>query len=294
MINFGYKFTTALWNDPIEVIHNGVNLTFTLTELIRNTADFTSDLTVGKLYLSPEEYKQRIDRFCAIIEPLQGITARDCGHFIGQLLADIIATKGLSTAYVFLKEIEILEKAGESAATVARIFKKGFDTHLADNPVVITAEGIVLKMSNGMKDVDGVGKEIITDSAKLIEAVSKGTIDRVVFNNLKSIGNNIWQSPRGLIYGYDKKFGNTLNHTLAHMTPNSLKKTHTVFSIPKDKIVQLIDDAWMLKGEPLPSDPFAYIIDMKKCIGTRGETAIKIIVKKPGTCEILTAYPIII
>ena len=84
------------------------------------------------------------------MEPLQNVTARDCACFTGRLLADILFTKGLGTAYVFLKEIDLLEKTGEAAATVARIFKKGFDTHLADNPVVITAEGIVLKMSNDL------------------------------------------------------------------------------------------------------------------------------------------------
>jgi len=165
------KSGTALLNAPIGVIHNGMTTTFTLTELIRNTADFTSDLTVGRLYLSPEEYKQRTDAFCAMMEPLQGVTGNQYAVFIGQFLADIVFLDGLGTAYTFLKEIDALEKLGKSAAAVSRIFKKGFDTHLADNPVVITAEGIVLKMSNGMKDFNKGPREIINSSKALLESI---------------------------------------------------------------------------------------------------------------------------
>lgn len=165
------KGGSALWNDPIAVLNKGITTTFTLVDLIRNTADFTSDLTVGRLYLSAEEYKQRTDAFCAMIEPLKGVTAEQYFHLAGQLAADIWFFKGLGTAYNFLKEIDALEKLGESTAIVARTFKKGFDTHLADNPVVITTEGIVLKMSNGMKDFNKGPREIINNSKALLESV---------------------------------------------------------------------------------------------------------------------------
>jgi len=163
------KGGTALWNDPITTIDNGIISVFTLTELIRKTSDFTSDLLVGKLYLSPEEYKQRTDAFCAMIKPLQGVTAEHCVYFLAQVAADVVFYKGLGSTYGFLKEIDVLGKLGESAAVVARTFKKGFDTHLADNPVVITAEGIVLKMSNGMKDFNKGPREIINSTKTLLE-----------------------------------------------------------------------------------------------------------------------------
>src|SRR5690606_22469841 len=140
------KSGTALWTDPLTAIHNGITTTFTLTELIRNTANFTSDLIVGKLYLSSEEYKQRTDTFCAMIKPLQGITAEHCVDFVAQVTADVLFFKGLGNAYTFLQEIDVLEKLGELAAVVTRTFKKGFDTHLADNPIMVTAEGVTIKM----------------------------------------------------------------------------------------------------------------------------------------------------
>ena len=99
------KSGIPLWTDPLTAIHNGITTTFTLTELIRNTANFTSDLTVGKLYLSSEEYKQRTDAFCAMMEPLQGITAEHCVDFVAQVTADVLFFKGLGNAYTFLQEI---------------------------------------------------------------------------------------------------------------------------------------------------------------------------------------------
>jgi hypothetical protein len=40
----------------------------------------------------------------------------------------------------------------------------------------------------------------------------------------------------------------------------------------------------------LPNDPGAYVVSMGRTIGTAGETNIKIIVR-PGTNQIITAYP---
>ncbi|HJZ22969.1 MAG TPA: EndoU domain-containing protein, partial [Candidatus Babeliales bacterium] len=173
------KGGTALLNDPITAIHNGITTTFTLTELIRNTADFTSDLTVGKLYLSPEEYKQRTDTFCTMMGPLQGATADHCFKFVGQLAADVFATKGFGIAYTFLKEVDALEKLGKSAAAVSRIFKKGFDTHLANHPIMVTAEGIAFHMSNDLKNIGGAAKEIINSSRALIDSMTHGILAKV-------------------------------------------------------------------------------------------------------------------
>ena len=111
---------------------------------------------------------------------------------------------------------------------------------------------------------------------------------------LLPFGVDAWKSPGGIIYGYDRKFGNALNHILSHMTSNPTKINHTVFSISKDQIVALIDEAWAMRGNHLVVDPRAHIIDMKRVIGTKGETAIRIIVRESGASEIITAYPVII
>ena len=51
-------------------------------------------------------------------------------------------------------------------------FKKGFDTHLADNPIVVTAEGITIKISDAMHNINnsGKGSTIIKSTKDLFES----------------------------------------------------------------------------------------------------------------------------
>ncbi len=128
--------------------------------------------------------------------------------------------------------------------------------------------------------------------SKQVTALRNEPFITTEFQKLKLIGDNEWQSPGNLIYGCDKKFGNNFHHVLSHTVPNPAKELHTVFSVSKDKIVELIDEAWALKENPLVSDPVVYIVNMKRAIGTNGETAIRIVVKKAETAEIKTAYPV--
>ena len=113
------------------------------------------------------------------MKPLQGVTAEHCVDFVAQVTADVIFFKGLGNAYTFLKEIDALGKLGESASAVARTFKKGFDTHLADNPILVTTEGVALQMSNDLKNVGGAAKEIITDSRAFIDSMTHGILAKV-------------------------------------------------------------------------------------------------------------------
>lgn len=69
------------------------------------------------------------------------------------------------------------------------------------------------------------------------------------------------------------------------------ERRRTFFNVQKNELIELIDEAWLSKGSPLNFDAGAYVINMRRTIGTNGETTIKIIVK-PGTAEIKTAYPI--
>ncbi|WP_258958836.1 hypothetical protein, partial [Bacillus wiedmannii] len=59
----------------------------------------------------------------------------------------------------------------------------------------------------------------------------------------------------------------------------------------KTNVLELLDQAWLKKGSPLPNDPSAYIIPMGKVVGTEGETAIRLVVQR-GTNKVITAYPV--
>jgi hypothetical protein len=98
-------------------------------------------------------------------------------------------------------------------------------------------------------------------------------------------------SPRGLNYGNKSPTESRIQHVLAHGKPDLSKPKHTVFKVPEGKILATVDEAWHMKGSPVPGDPGKYEIPMGRVIGTAGETTIRIIVR-PGTNEIITAYPI--
>ena len=79
---------------------------------------------------------------------------------------------------------------------------------------------------------------------------------------------------------------------LAHTKPDPKKPIHSVFNVDKGKILDLVDQAWSKRKKEVPGEPGAFIISMKKAVGTNGERRIKIVVE-PGTDKVVTAYPII-
>lgn len=250
-------------------------------EFVINTARFTSDTVSGIYYLTPEErsqrmsdYWQKAEAFYKVIEP--HLTAENIVDVAATIAADVVFLNGVSAVGTFFKEIDAIGKISHEAKIIAQGFKSAIEEH----PAFATAEGLVLKMSDG-----------IEDASRTIKTAYNLIIDTKICSNLKSIGENVWQSPAGLIYKPDKKFGNRINHVLAHAKPNPTKNCHTIFNVPESEILKLIDEAWLTKGEPLKSDLGVYIVDMKKSIGLNGESAIRI-VTIPGTSEILTAYPV--
>ena len=101
-----------------------------------------------------------------------------------------------------------------------------------------------------------------------------------------------WTSQAGLVYGQGSIHGNRVKHVLDHLVANPNKTSHSLFNVKRNQLIGLIDQAWLRKGNAVPGDPGAYLIDMGRVIGTAGEQYIKLIVK-PGTKRIITAYPII-
>jgi predicted phosphoribosyltransferase len=112
-----------------------------------------------------------------------------------------------------------------------------------------------------------------------------------VGGKLTAIGRSTWRSTSGLIYGPDKLFGNRVQHVLAHAIPDATKPLHSVFSVGRKEILSLVDEAWGMRGAALAKDAGSFIVSMGRVVGTQGETAVKIIVR-PGTSEVITAFPV--
>jgi len=111
---------------------------------------------------------------------------------------------------------------------------------------------------------------------------------------LTRAGDNVWDSAGGLRYaGADRAGLNRVQHVLRHAEPDATRATHSVFNVGRNKTLGLVDEAWGMRGNPLPNDPGAYIVPMARTVGTAGENAVKIIVR-PGTNEIITSYPVLV
>lgn len=112
------------------------------------------------------------------------------------------------------------------------------------------------------------------------------------FGTLSKIGDNAWESAGGLRYvGTDRTGSNRVQHVLRHAKPEPSRPVHSVFNVPRSQVLGLVDEAWGLRGAALPNDPGAFVVPMGRTVGTAGENAVKIIVR-PGTSEIVTAYPV--
>lgn len=109
---------------------------------------------------------------------------------------------------------------------------------------------------------------------------------------LRPIGPGTLESGGGLVYGPDTVFGNRVRHLLAHTVPDVSKPVHSVFNVGRNKVLELVDEAWKMRGAPIPGDPGAFVVPMGRTVGTAGETAVKIVVQ-PGTNQIVTAYPVV-
>lgn len=161
---------------PVATAEKMYHATEKVCEFVVNIARFTADSVNESYHLSPEERLQRMDDYWQnaqaiykVIEP--HLTAENFVDATATIAADIVAGKGFCCVYRYAKDLHILGKMHKHATKMAKVFKQAVDTHLADNPVLITAEGIVLKMSDGMKDFNKGPREIINSTKTLLESV---------------------------------------------------------------------------------------------------------------------------
>ncbi|WP_050893055.1 two-partner secretion domain-containing protein [Neisseria meningitidis] len=178
--------------------------------------------------------------------------------------------------WIYAKSIGDKQMAREAAIDF------GVDAAAAAVPFVPAG---ATKISRGGAYVLKAGDEAV-DTAKAIQEIQKQTGIKLTYDKV----NKVWTTLAGLDYGLDAKHGNRIKHVLAHTIPNPNKPVHSVFNVSRKEVLPLVDEAWRMKGNPLPNDSSVYLVDMKKPIGTKGETKVRIVVQK-GTNKIISAYP---
>ena len=131
----------------------------------------------------------------------------------------------------------------------------------------------------------GVEKTVIK------EVIEEGADAASKLGKLTKIGEDAWQSSGGLKYvGLDKNGLNRVEHVLRHTIPEG--PGHSVFSVPRNKLLALLDEAYTSTARfPVAGDPAAFITPMGRTVGTAGENAVRLILR-PGTSEVISAYPV--
>ena len=110
-----------------------------------------------------------------------------------------------------------------------------------------------------------------------------------------------WESPGGLTYSTapDLSQGHRVSHVFNHTIPDPAKPQHSIFSVPRNDVLGLVDEGWgkQAKFHPLKPDGTpderVWIVDMGRQVGTAGETHLKIVISAPGSSVITTAFPFI-
>jgi hypothetical protein len=62
-----------------------------------------------------------------------------------------------------------------------------------------------------------------------------------------------------------------------------------VFNVQGRELLGSIDEAWSLRGLPVPDDPMAFVVPTGRVVGRLGETAVRIVVR--GS-ELISEYPV--
>ncbi|MEV5430904.1 hypothetical protein [Streptomyces sp. NPDC052701] len=111
----------------------------------------------------------------------------------------------------------------------------------------------------------------------------------------QNLGNDVFQSPAGLVYMRESPTKHRIDHVMDHTRPKPDKPLHGIFK-EKDqgKLLALIDDAWKRRG----SDPIlkrgnkVFPVEYAEAIGDGGEKFLCIVTRyKSKMYRVISAYP---
>ncbi|HRN77904.1 MAG TPA: EndoU domain-containing protein [Candidatus Dependentiae bacterium] len=173
---------------------NPITQVKSICEFWVSTAHYVCDVTLGKIYLSPEQYQQRIDSFWNTIdalspENLAQLTAEQWVDLAAQCAADITFGMGLGKTIKYLKNIDAVARTQRQAARIAQRFKdtieKGLKRLEHGIPIGITPEGIPLK-DTGQSLFQRVKNKFIDGAAEVV-SLERTTLESIVTDILSSL-----------------------------------------------------------------------------------------------------------
>ncbi|WP_409069171.1 hypothetical protein ACFLKB_04890 [Clostridium sp. FAM 1755] len=121
------------------------------------------------------------------------------------------------------------------------IVEVGLDLAVGDNTSAAVGLLCLFPMGKGFKYVTEIGGDAIKGGSKAknlykVEGLLKMDLQKfgnemVKYGGFKSLGDGLWKSTEGLIYGKGSKQGNRVLHVLEHASLDSTKPLHSVFKL---------------------------------------------------------------
>ncbi len=239
--------------------------------LIIKAAEFVTDITVGKLYMSNAAYSyQKSQSWNALVElskKMEQLEAEQVIDLVASLAADMTYGFGISKTFSYLKEIDAVGKTTRQAARVANKFKQGLDGVLAERPILITAEGIAIQAPRGAEELvllesniqkaGGAVKEVVKDTKGLLQAESSLQRQVATAANMHEV--------------FDK-------HPVGKLLKESSEKTkHAVKGAPVYRANKKIPELGIKKGDYFYLDKFhGDHIEVFNSTGTRAQTVLNL------------------
>jgi|GEM_PF-2435904 len=152
-----------------------------LCEFLVETARFSWDVTVGKTYLSPDAYRARINGFWGTMDALSPenlalLSAQDWVGLGATLAGGVVLGAGIYKTITCLREIEATSRVARQAAKIAGALKGAVDTILAEHPIAVTAQGVLISNYDKIEEIAEEVVAVIKSSEALIQVAGQETM----------------------------------------------------------------------------------------------------------------------
>lgn len=197
----------------INVIVHKRELEFVVTAIV-----FACDITIGSIYLTPEEYQKRIGQFwhtMGSITPsvLERLSTEGWIDGAGSCAAHVARSSGMQSLLRYLEELDLQSTMNTQASTVATMLTQNLDQFLAQHPLFVTAEGVtilgtvvnVTSLQDLVAKSKGAIREIINSVQQLAshQEFAEGLLENTTVKTLDGYVDIACLNPGDVVCGYD-------------------------------------------------------------------------------------------
>lgn len=149
-----------------------------ICQSIISTAHFVADITLGKLYLTEQEYQKRKNTIWKIIQTLSLsnfalLPKEQCIDIIAQCAADCVFSFGIIKVARYIKHLQCIHNANTHVASITQNLRDALDVTIAKRPILVTPNGIVIKSIKNIQKTTCASQKI-NNSQTLLTNIQNG------------------------------------------------------------------------------------------------------------------------